>query len=324
MIKLLKRSWLPILGILSIAVTTAIMMFFQLPSHSLLWRELQNSGHTLAFAGITLMLRLALSQKSLQKGSRSLLNLQAFVIALIIGIAIESIHFFTPRDASLGDIALNTLGSVIGLLISIVFTAPDKTLAWRAIPLVFAGLILSLCFRTPFKIWQALHYQKQQFPILQTFDSQLINTLTKPVYYGKLNILPAPKKWLKNNSKVLMVEFPQSIWPGAKISEPTPGWQDYDILRFDIFSEEKEAFYVILRINDKQHNNQHRDRYNRKLTIHPGLNEFFISIQAIENAPKNRLMDLDNIKQIIWYMHKPDKSYRFYLDNVQLITHSDN
>jgi hypothetical protein len=73
-----------------------------------------------------------------------------------------------------------------------------------------------------------------------------------------------------------------------------------------------------LRINDQGHNNQYRDRYNRRLTLQPGYNYFSLPMSDIAGAPKGRTMDLSEISDVVIYASRELVGKGFCLISMEL------
>ena len=87
---------------------------------------------------------------------------------------------------------------------------------------------------------------------------------------------------------------------------------------FSIYSENTEVVNIELRINDKKHNNNYNDRFNRTFSIKSGNNNISIPLEDIAKAPESRFMDMQNMYLIVLFSAQPENEFTLYFDNFKL------
>ena len=92
-----------------------ILLFIPLAATNLWWRELFNSGHTVLFALIALLLYAQL-KVHLQAVDQKKIYLLVLLIGVILGVSIEIAQGFLQREASVGDLSNDLFGLLSGLL----------------------------------------------------------------------------------------------------------------------------------------------------------------------------------------------------------------
>ena len=112
--------------------------------------------------------------------------------------------------------------------------------------------------------------------------------------------------------------FHAKRYPGIRIDEPYPDWRRFSHFQLDIFSEVTSLQSIVIRIDDHHHNNEHSDRFNKAVTISPGLNHIQIPIDDIRLAPVGREMDLSAMKAVLLFAVSPREEFILYVDNIRL------
>lgn len=110
-----------------IVFTISIIKFielFEFPSDSMFWSEVQNTGHIPLF-GFFAFIVLIITSKFIKNKYPFLPYLYALSGAFLVGVISEMIHYFSPRDADIFDLAHDLLGALLCCLFYLPF---DKTL----------------------------------------------------------------------------------------------------------------------------------------------------------------------------------------------------
>jgi hypothetical protein len=317
----------------SISVLSALAFFFglaivtlvQLPWNTMLWSEIQNTGHTFAFGLLALVALAFLRSSGISTSDRPLRDyLAAFAFCLVAGIAVELVQFKIGGDADPVDVLRDAVGiiSFLGF-----YAVLDPRLAqywkrkggiWRtgattlSLLLLLAGLLPLIGLST------AYLQRDRAFPVLIDFEAGWpMDFISTP--NASLSTVPAPSEWhMHNESRVGRLILHPAQYPGLALLEPVTDWSGYAYLSFHIYSENPEAITLILRIHDRRHNYRFDDRFNTKLTIAPGDNAFRIPLEKIRSAPRNRKMDMKAIVNLMIFAVEPDQALQFYLSNIRL------
>jgi len=85
-----------------------------------------------------------------------------------------------------------------------------------------------------------------------------------------------------------------------------------------VFSTRDHSVHLTIRIEDALHNQQHNDRFNRTLSIEPGLNDVSIPLKDIRDAPVGREMDLSQVWQLILFTSRPEEPLELHISDIWL------
>jgi len=312
-----------IVSVISIALM--VLEKYKVPADTFFWRSIFDAGHIPLFGIISIAILRLLQTIWEQRFANPLIHyVIAFCLTGLLGLTTEIIQYFTPRDADIGDIVTDGVGAVCFLGLYLTF---DRRLPGSGISLSrgqkyfirFAVVILGLVAMIPTLNWIGAYIQRNNsFPEICTFES----TWEQKFIFAdnaSLSIVPAPEIFGGINSNhVGRIDFKKSGNPAFIIAEPYPDWSGYDHLSFSVLSESPENLTLDFRINDRRHNNDYYDRFNRLLSIHPGLNRIRIPLKDVRMAPKTRQMNMQKIDLIILFAVKPENDITIYLDNFRL------
>lgn len=300
-------------------------MFVQLPGSSLLWRELQNTGHTILFAVITLafmgMLR-GVRGDPVEVNKAYISYVYAGAILVIFAVLTELGQLFTHREPSLIDIVRDMAGIVIGLG---VYASIDTCFMplWtrhRYLPRI-SMLILSSCLLVV-SLLPLLHLsfayaqRNDAFPVIIDFQAAWVKPFLQ-LNQAVLIHAAAPDSLASMNDRADRQQVSQLIlnngkYPGVSITESYPDWSAYNMLTLDLYSLEDQTINLVLRIHDSQHNQEFSDRFNQVLTVIPGKNRFRVPLHQVEHAPAGRDMDMMHIASIMLFAMNIDNPVKFY------------
>ncbi len=100
------------------------------------------------------------------------------------------------------------------------------------------------------------------------------------------------------------LELNPATYPGITVNEPYPDWRAYRRLTFTVVSDLDEPLELAIRIHDALHDQRFADRFNRRLTIVPGVNLIDIPLGEISVAPNRREMDMSRIRGILIFGYR--------------------
>ncbi len=246
--------------------------------------------------------------------------------ALALALLTEVLQSFTEtRQSEISDIVHDLVGAMCGL--AMFFTYDQQLLGklaeWRDFP---RHRIIRLCVvvvlgitLVPVLGWTYAYWDRaSRFPSLLKFSSSWEMKFVR-TSESKLQVVVPPQGWNKSvEDKVGLVVFHPKTYPGIRIDEPYPDWQGYTSLHIEVFSELPALQLIVIRIDDLSHNNEHADRFNKVITIVPGLNHINISLEDIRQAPVGRELDLSAIKAVILFAVSPPEEFSLYLDDFRL------
>ncbi|MDX1457080.1 MAG: succinyl-CoA synthetase subunit beta [Marinobacter sp.] len=113
----------------------------------------------------------------------------------------------------------------------------------------------------------------------------------------------------------LKIRLGTEQYSGVSLHNLPGDWRDYDRLLLNLYNPSVAPFTMTIRVNDVRHDrgdNAYNDRFNTRLFVRPGHNEFSISLEDIRTAPANRQMDMDEIRRIglfTVYLPSPETVY---------------
>lgn len=235
----------------------------------------------------------------------------AFIITATVfftGGLIEIIQASIGRDGNWDDLFRDLTGTWLGLFW---IQSANK---W-----VWAGRIFAIIFLIPnitavfFESWYEIR-ARQEFPLLVGFESYVES------HWGKKED-ERSTQYRTQGEYSLKVVLAAKNYSGIKFSRLQPDWRGFKQFGFDIYNPEPTSFYMTVRVNDAQHGLSQwamKDRFNATFQLNPGWNHLSYSIDVIEHAPADRLMDLSHITWIEIFVGKLPESRIIYLDNLRL------
>ena len=274
-----------------LVVVVLALLFSPVQANNLWWREAQNSGHVILFIFFAFVIYSQVKVK-LPLVKTPLVYSFVLVIGFLLGVAIEILQTLAQRDSSLNDLYGNFLGTVTGLCIIATYSLIKAQKTKTAVVTIICAASFLLLGMAPL-IQLSWHYMERDkaFPVIVDFDSS----------------------WSKS-----FVKYHKGSYPGVSIVETEPDWSGYQGLRLNIYSSSKQIIDINLRVHDSVHDQQQFDRFNMKLKIQPGFNEFLVPISVIKQGPAGRVLDITNIAGIILFGHQWSEWQRLELSVISL------
>lgn len=272
-----------------------------------------NLGHDLTF--FLWMLLLIHRSPAFAKKSIAVQLLVGIVITVPLGLFIEWIQGFVGRTFSVGDVARD----INGTMLAIAFLSP-------------AGMALRMITRGTLRAAALALLLAQLYPVLTAVTDEVIATKQFPI----LSSLETPRelsRWsssspiavdhqiARQGQASLRVDLKPSKYSGVALRYFPADWHKYKLLHLSILNPSQEPLRVTCRINDKAHiaNGQsYHDRFNRDFILAHGWNDIDIPMVDIKQAPKNRLIDLRQIQNIMIFASGLQVSRTIYIDDVRL------
>jgi VanZ family protein len=297
----------------------------EIPGNTFLSREINNAMH-FPFFGVLSLLLLGLSSLFLDRVIRFRLQhyLAAFVMVIIIGGLHEYSQITGPRDADIRDLVRDAAGAVTFLGLFIIYDNKLKAIFEKRdhrikLILFIGAVILIVSNFTPSALWGAAYlHRDRNFPTICDFESIWDYRFLK-TQDAVLKRVSAP--YIGGSTEDNMagrLQFSLAEYPGLAIEEPYPDWSGHNSFDFIIYSEMDFAAKIGVRIEDSFHNNDYNDRYNGAFMVEPGMNNISISIDKVKKGPSTRNMDMNKIRAIHIFVHKPDEEFVLYFDNFRL------
>ena len=251
-----------------------------------------------------------------------------FAMAGVLGLALltEALQSLSgTRHSEVSDVGRDLVGATCALGWSLTYDqqASGKWAQWKQFP---RSMMIRLCVALllgftllPVAGWTYAYWDRaMRFPDLLQFSSywEMKFVIASD---SDLHVVSPPAGWKKSaEDRVGRVVFHTKTYPGIRINEPYPDWRGYSHLQLDIFSELSTSQFIVIRIDDIHHNNEHTDRFNKTLTIAPGLNHIRVPIDDIRQASVGREMDLSAINAILLFAVNPPEEFSLYVDMIRL------
>lgn len=310
--------------LITLTVIVLILVFGTLPDSTLLWRELQNSGHTLLFIPIAVLVLLLLRDAgNYYLRSPFRLYFAACFISLVIGIVIELLQMMTQGDSSGNDVLRDFSGIVIGLGM-VASTDPDllkiKSMSARRLRAVYlaAALCVFSVSMTPLAFLSVAYVQRERsFPVVVDLSANWTRHFLR-LRNAVLDLHERKEVHAGVEGRFTRIDFKGGTYPGVSVLESYPDWSDYKVLKMVIFSELKQPYDLVLRIHDDRHDHDYDDRFNRVLSVDRGINDFHISLDEIKKAPSGREMNMKKIREITLFSAVQAEGLHFYLSAMRL------
>ena len=286
--------------------------FFFLGGRSHALRSLEafwNLGHVLFFA---LASWICCFLFQYHRPGKHLLPFQIFIFFafFVLGLLIEGMQCnLDGRFPDSADIFRNQLGC----LIAFVFISIGKRKRWKAYVYHFVMTILIAVAvypvsRAAIDELTAL----RQFPVLADFETSFELDRWK-----KSPLLSIQKGLARHGEHSLRVQLTTETYSGASLAYFPGNWQGFDTLFVSIYSPD-DKLELTCRIHDAEHNNQYTDRFHKYCILQKGWNNLKISLDEVRRAPGNRLMNMNEIKRIIFFVSQQEKRRIMYIDHIYL------
>lgn len=304
----------PFFVVLFTAAITSFLLFNNFgDSDSRIIDAILSFGHLLLFGMIALVTFWALNNGKWQIRQKNL-YIRVWAITTFIGALTECIQAFIPyRHFRVGDILTDSLGAAVFLTFPHSFqkSASQKNIVLiRIIAFILIIMRAYPIFAATLDTWE----MEMNFPLLSSFEtyfemSRWTNSESESV---RTKLHPTDREYS------LKVFFHPGEYPGMSMNYLQHDWRGYKRLAFDVFLEGSSPLKITVRVNDKKHNNEYTDRFNKDFQLLPGPNHISTDIMDIMRSPKGRTMDLAETTNICFFAYKLKEPRTAYFDNFRL------
>lgn len=296
---------------LSALIVIVVVPFFFIGgptiTSSFLLNNIWNFGHIIFFTVLMLGIQ---SFKPLNHWRQWLV---VTFIAVALGCLIEGIQYYVGRNPTVQDVLHNVFGVWLGLF----WGQKANRLVW-VLRLVSAGLVAPSLWLVVDSAIASIIMQRQ-FPMINSFESRFE---LQQVRANKAQVRPAKTDVMYSEGRhALRVSLGTQPYSGVSVLAAYGDWGTYANLSMDLYSAASDSVELVVRISDTQHDlNGHsfNDRFNQRITLHPGWNRVSFNIEDIRSAPQCRAMQMDSINYITIFAAKLSEPYEFYLDAIKL------
>jgi VanZ family protein len=278
---------------LLIAALAAMVIYVRLPAGPHYLYVLHKLGHPLAFGLIAWLIH------TQRRGAPRWLT--TLLLALLLGGATELAQAALGRDARWSDVARDGLGAAAALAMHgwwLVRRARHAASARhrpgmdRWCGLLAAMLLLAVA--APL-LWCAAAYANRalRFPVLAQFSTPL----------DRYFVATSGARLETSDAPAGLRVVPDEHGSGLGLDEPTPDWSEHHTLFVEVSNPNDSSLSLMLRIHDRQHNWEHRDRYNRRFELPAHARQILrVPLSDVATAPHGRRMDLRQIQGIALFV----------------------
>ena len=305
-----------ILRVAAIFGLLSVVVFARVHESTRFAHALQKLAHPLTFGAIALLF-LTVLEHSAPRHLRS--YLAAFGLTVLCGGGTEVAQSFVGRDASLLDVLRDALGASTALLgFATLVPGRDATRGeWRATGMLLAFLGFAVMV-APISIALAAYARRDlRFPTLLEACSSLDRYFVRG---GGADVSVVQTGATASScGNVFRVDFTAAPYTGLHLEEPYPDWRTAQILVLNLRNPGDLDLPLAVRVHDRAHNLQFRDRFNREFTLRGNERlEVSIPITEIEHAPVGRLLDLSHIAGIAVFRDRGTMAGSFEVERILL------
>lgn len=301
---------------LVLLVVVVYIFTFKVGSQGIVLPSLQDSSHALVFSLASYLLLLTfIPNQPIPEKTHAKYVVTICFSAFLVGIFIELVQPLFGRDRSLLDASYDLAGaSAAGLFY---WYKHSKQHPIKPILLLLAWIQILSCLIIPASnVWVVIQ-RDLAAPMLVSFDAPWERSIRSINDQTKFSVEPPPSGWT-HSGLVGKLNFGLATYPGISFPNIYSDWEPYSKLTFSVYSEQNKTETLHIRIHDTQHNQRYSDRYNRAISISPGLNIIEIDLNKVKKSPKSRDLDLSSIVTIGLFMTKLKQPVTLYIDNIEL------
>lgn len=273
-------------------------------------RKTMDAGHSFAFILLSSLFYLAIEHHGKWQAT-----MVSGLFSVLLMVSIEGLQPYFGRTASLADIQLSLLGTVIALSGMFVWRTVKNSLL-KAMSLFLLVLTVGWVVQPVWSEWRSLWWREQQFPLLGDFEHKLETKLWRA--HGKHTRVSLSGQHVVSGINSLQVEINKGVWLGVRYAAGDQDWRKYKTLTMTLYNP-GTAFNMNIRIDDGVNAfPKYSERYNGQFQIGEGTTTLLIPLAKIAVSPKSRLLDLSRIRKMILFLSENENPRLFYLDNIRL------
>ena len=137
------------------------------------------------------------------------------------------------------------------------------------------------------------------------------------LYWRCKTIFALSDKHVTSGQRCLKLELYPSPYPGIGLSNFHPDWSGYNILKFDVYNNEKCPLRLTIHIDDTK-DSSYYNRDNKIATLNPGSNHITIPLNSLVTPGANSNLNLSKIVKVALFLVQPEEKRTLYLDNLRL------
>jgi VanZ family protein len=301
-----------VVGILGVNIL-ALMAVIYMPEmtyHSRTVSRLHNFAHLPLFVLVTVLLASIWPVRLFRDGRpRPLPMLRLWLVAVLAGGLVELMQARQGRIPELYDVLSDGAGALIGLLLIFAWT----TGRWRVVLSVTTLLVSLFIYPSVISAWDEV-WAYRQFPVIASMEGWF----QKDRFRGSRAHLMRIKDPENNDNHLLQVQFLPGLYPRFRVRDMPRDWSPYSSFSFTAINPGPESFFLLVRVDDIRHDNRPADRYLLRLTLQPGRHRIQVPLEAVEQAPDTRSMDMTAIHQVILFSYNLSEAQIMLFDDFRL------
>jgi VanZ family protein len=306
------------LRIAGILFCLLLVVFAKFHEQTRFVHSLQKLAHPVTFGAVALLFLTLLRPRTPRLLGH---YIAAFVLTVLCGAGTEIAQAFVDRDPSFLDVLRDALGATTALAAFATLTQPQKASRWSGRRVLGATLTIVgfVVMVTPVSISLAAYARRDlRFPVLLEACSPLDRYFLQDGG-AEATIVPSPGATTSACGRALRVELTAASYDGIHLEEPYPDWREAHSLVLDLRNPGEADLPLGLRVHDRAHNLQFRDRFYRGFILHAHERlEVTVSISEIEHAPAGRLMDLSRIAGVAVFRDRGTMPGNFEVEQILL------
>jgi len=304
------------LGLFVALLTASFLLFFSGPDTYAIrsLRELWNLGHILYF-GLLVYLFWRFTKSF--RLSRNIIWLISLLLTLIWGGAIEVLQYASARTADLMDLSRDFCGTLLVLSFMPGLMGPVS----RGLKAVVRSLVVAFALFHLSPLVIALSDEmiaRAQFPVLSSFET----SFELDRWEGGAN-RELVSEVGGRQGRQLRIDLDTQRYSGIGLRYLGADWRKYRHLNLDIFHADPRPLRLTVRVHDSRHQTVqptflYSDRFNRQFQLHQGWNKIQIKLRDIEDAPRNRKMNMKEVANVALFSSRLKSAVSIYLDRIYL------
>jgi VanZ family protein len=307
-----------VLRVAAILFFLLLVVFAQFHEPTRFAHTLQKLAHPVTFGAIALLFLTLIRRRTPRRLGY---YVAAFAFTVLCGAGTEVAQAYVERDPLLLDVLRDALGASTALagFATLVPGADARGRGgWRVVGAVFAFVGLAIMV-APMALCLAAYARRDLgFPTLLTACSPLDRYFVSGTG-AVMDVVPSTGPTASTCGSALRVQFGAARYAGVSLDEPYPDWRRARALIVDLNNPGESDLSLVVRVHDRMHNHQFRDRFNREFTLraHERL-EMDIPIAEIEHAPADRAMDLSRIAGVMLFRDRGTMAGSFEVERILL------
>jgi len=276
------------------------------------YKAVWNLGHILFFTLATVFACSLAWQRGMKTDQKFVLVL--LVTGIVIGILIEVVQLgISGRSVDCRDVYRDILGLFAGLFLCRIIPGPIRLQRLLGLILIifllFSGVPLIMALTDEV-------LAVRQFPLLADFETPFEAWRFMPTNRVRRTALYA-----RHGRHSLRVQLTTATYSGVSLFSFPHNWQGYEQLHFSVYNPYQSELTLYCRIHDKwhkDHGQRYDDRFNQRLRLIPGWNDYRIPLAAVRFAPLQREMDMRAIESFALFVARQDRARVLYVDHIFL------